>query len=95
MARKFLTAFIGITAIAFSAAAITSVEAKGKKKYGKARSLTIQKRSFLDNGKVPVADETRRYVTFGTHYTTPVYSHQSDVYGTGALPGRFGAFGPR
>lgn len=96
MARKFLTAFIGITALAFGAAAATSAEAQSKKKKdGKVRTLTIQKRSFLDNGKHPLPGETRRYVIMHSELATPVYRHQSDLYGGSILPGPYGPFGPK
>lgn len=98
MRRSVLTSVIAVTALAFCAAAITPADARkrGKKGYSKseARPLTVRKRSFLDSGKHPLPGETNRYATMFDNHGVQPYDY-SGRYGSSALPGPFGPFGPR
>lgn len=97
MRRTVLTSVIAITALAFCAATLSPAEARkrGKKKYygnQGVRTLTVRKRSFLDNGKHPLPGAENRYSTMFTDHGVQPYDY-SGRYGTSVLPGSFGAFG--
>ena len=51
--------------------------------------ITIQKRSFLDSGRVVPRDSMRNYVTMDTILREPVYNNQRGLLGLETLPRRF------
>jgi len=62
---------------------------------GEVRTLTIQPRTYLDPGRHPLPDATRRYILMDTQLRTPAYHHMRGRFGGETLPGPAGAFGPR
>ena len=51
--------------------------------------ITIQKRSFLDSGRIVPRDSMRNYVTMDTILREPVYNNQRGLLGLETLPRRF------
>ena len=51
--------------------------------------IVIQKRSFLDSGRVVPRDSMRNYVTMDTILREPVYNNQRGMLGLETLPRRF------
>ena len=93
MKRPFILATAAALAALFCAAAIA--EAQPRQRRGEpARPLTVQKRSFLDSGKVvPVGTESHYVRDIFDLQRSPDYYYARGRYGGETLPGRFGVFG--
>lgn len=78
--RAVVLSFAAAAATTF---AIAEAHAQARRE---APPLTIQRRSFLDSGKVVPRDSLRNYVTMDTYYRKPVYDNLRGVYGLETLP---------
>ena len=88
--RPFLIAASAAMAALFASATIAEAQTRAKKRTPEPRTITVQKRSFLDPGKVvPVGSESL-YVQSGHYYSrSPDYYSTRSRFGAETLPGRF------
>ena len=72
--------------LAFAIAAVPMAEAASRKPL----KVTVQKRSYLDAGKIVPVGSMNRYAS-QHFYASPAYSFLGDRFGEGTLPARIGA----
>jgi hypothetical protein len=75
-------------AIAASVTTLVASAAEARKR--EPLRVTVQKRSYLDPGKVVPVGSLNRYATQGA-IASPVYSASGELYGEGTLPPRIGS----
>ncbi|HEY8578793.1 MAG TPA: hypothetical protein VIL72_02830 [Beijerinckiaceae bacterium] len=83
------TLVLGLAAAAATAVAIADAHAQARRGRAEPPPLTIQRRSFLDPGRVVPVDSMRNYVLIGTYLNQPVYDNQRGRFGLETLPRRF------
>ena len=67
----------------------SAAEAQTRRGRAAPPEIVIQKRSFLDSGRVVPRDSMRKYVTMDTILREPVYNNQRGMLGLETLPRRF------
>lgn len=89
LTRPFIIALTTCLAGLFATANLAEAQTRNKRT-AQSRPLTVQKRSFLDSGRVvPVGSESR-YVSDTVNYQrTTDYYYARSRYGNETLPGRF------
>ena len=69
--------------------AASVAEAQSRPHKGSARTITIQKRSFLNSGPIVPLGSLRNYQNDSTVLFVPTSSRMGPGFGAGVLPGRF------
>ena len=67
----------------------SQAEAQTRRARAAPPEIVIQKRSFLDSGRVVPRDSMRNYVTMDTILREPVYNNQRGLLGLETMPRRF------
>ena len=83
------TLAISAAAMAVVTFAASMAEAKSRVRTVGTRSVTIQKRSFLDSGPAVPVGSLRNYQNDSTVLFVPTTSRMGPGFGAGVLPGRF------
>lgn len=71
-----------------AATLLSAVPAEAQYRRPGGLAVTVQKRSFLDAGKVVPVGRYSNYVTVGTYSTPPAFGHIGEFYGESTLPAR-------
>ncbi len=83
------TLAISAAAMAALTLAASIAEAAGRSRVVGTRTVTIQKRSFLNSGPVVPVGSLRNYQNDSTVLFVPTTSRMGPGFGAGVLPGRF------